>query len=389
MARRVRSVEQALNIDDLRDLARRRMPRGLFDFVDRGAEDEVTMRGNAQSIKDVWLRQRVGVDVSVRDMSTTVFGVKLAMPIGIAVTGLAGLLNHDGEAKLARAAAAAGVPYTIGSSNFTAQSRLKPIGGDLLWRQIYPPKDRALLDHHLAIARENGVKVLQVTLDSPVVGKREYMQRSGWGPGIMHLGTYLDMLGAPRWLLGTLARYLLAGGLPEIADMPAGERRFWGGSHSYAVAAQDFTWDDLKAVRRKWDGVLVAKGISTAEDARLAADCGVDGVIVSNHGGRSLDGCVPSFRALPEVVDAVAPQVTVIVDGGFRRGADVLKAIAMGASLIMVGRATLHGLAAGGEAGVARALAILREEIDRAMALTGCSSLAGLDRSHLQIAPQR
>jgi len=380
---RLRRVEDALNIDDLRALARRRMPRGLFDFVDRGAEDEVTMRGNAESIRNVYLRQRVGVDISQRDLSTTIFGTRIAMPLGIAVTGLSGMIHHDGERKLARAAAAAGIPYTIGSSNFTAQSELRPICGDLLWRQIYPPRDRRLLDHHLAVARENGVKVLQVTFDSPVVGKREYMQRSGWGPGIMHAGTYLDMLGAPHWLFGTLLRYMREGGFPEVADMPPGERKFWGGSHSYAVAAQDFTWDDLKELRGRWDGVLVAKGISTAEDALLARSCGVDGVIVSNHGGRSLDGCIPSFQALPAIVDAVAADVAVIVDGGFRRGADVIKALAMGASMVMVGRATLHGLAAGGQAGVERALAIFGEEIERSLGLVGCREIAGLSRDHL------
>lgn len=379
----MRKASQALNIEDLAAMARRRLPRGLFDFIDRGAEDEVTLRENARSIRRVLWRQRVGVDVSRRDISTTVFGTKLSMPIGIAVTGLSGLLCHDGERKLARAAAAAGVPYTIGSSNFTAQADLKPICGDLLWRQIYPPKDRRRLDHYIGVSRELGVKVLQVTLDSPVVGKREYMQRSGWGPGIMHSGTWLDMLSAPHWLFGTLLRYLLSGGLPEISDMPEGERRFWGGAHSYAVAAQDFTWEDLKALRRKWDGALVAKGLSAAEDAGIAADCGVDGIIVSNHGGRSLDGAVGSFAALAEIVDAVAPRVTVIVDGGFRRGGDVLKAIAMGASLVMLGRAPLYGLAAAGEAGVARALGIFREEIDRTLALVGCRDLGELSRGRL------
>lgn len=376
---------KALNIDDLEALARARIPRGLFNFIARGAEDEVTLRENAASIKRVFFRQRVGVDVSNRDLSTTLFGTKLAIPVGVAVTGLSGMLNHDGERKLARAAAAAGVPFTIGSSNFTAQAELMPICGDLLWRQIYPPKEPARLDHYIGVSRDLGVKVLQVTLDSPVVGKREYMQKSGWGPGIMHAGTYWDMLSHPYWLVGTLARYMASGGLPEVADMPAGERRFWGGTHSYAVAAQDFTWEDLKALRRKWDGVLVAKGISTAEDARAAAQCGVDGIVVSNHGGRSLDGCIPSFMALSEVVDAVAPRVAVIVDGGFRRGADVLKAIAMGASLVMVGRATLFGLAAAGEAGAARALAIFREEIDRVLALSGCRSPSELTRDHLKI----
>lgn len=383
MGHKVRSVNQALNNEDLRQLARRKMPRGLFDFVDRGAEDERTLAGNAEAIRQAWLRPRVGVDVSQRDLSTTIFGVKLAMPVAVAVTGLGGLLHYDGECALARAAAAAGVPFTIGSSNFTAQARLKPILGDLLWRQIYPPKDHGLIDHHIAVAKESGVRVLQVTLDSPVVGKREYMQRSGWGPGIMHWGTYREMLGSPHWLLGTLARYMLHGGLPELADWPEAHRKFWGGPHTYGGTAQDFTWEQFKALRRKWDGVLVAKGLSTAEDAWIALDCGADGVIVSNHGGRSLDGCIPSFRALPEVVDAVAGKIPVIVDGGFTRGPDVVKGLAAGASLVMVGRATLHGLAAGGEAGAARSLAIFREEIDRALALIGCRSPGELTRNHI------
>ncbi len=354
-------IAKAQNIDDLAQIARRKLPRGLWDYIDRGSEDEVTLRENAESIRRVLLRQRVGIDVSQRDISTTVFGQNIAMPIGIAVTGLAAMLHHDGEYKLASAAGKAGIPYTIGSSNLTAQARLKPVCGDLLWRQLYPLRDRRLMDHHVAVSRELGVHVLQVTLDSPLVGNREYIRRSGWGPHQAHLGTYLDMLGAPHWLFGTLARYLLSGGFPEVRDMPEGERKFWGGTFSFVDTASDFTWDELRELRRKWDGALVAKGVSTAEDAKIAASIGCDGIIVSNHGGRSLDGAVGSFAALPEIVDAVAPKVTVIVDGGFRRGADVLKAIAMGASMVMVGRATLYGLAAGGEAGVSRALAILHE----------------------------
>ncbi|MDE2404905.1 MAG: alpha-hydroxy-acid oxidizing protein [Sphingomonadales bacterium] len=374
----------ALNIDDLARVARRRLPKGLYDFVARGAEDEITLRENRASLDRVLLRQRVGVDVSRRDISTTVFGQKLAMPLGIAVTGLAGLLHHDGERKLARAAAAAGVPFTIGSSNFTAQAALLPIAGPLLWRQVYPLAEDRLFEHQVGLSRDLGITVLQVTMDSPVIGNREYIRRSGWSPGIIHAGTVRDMLGAPYWLFGTLLRYVFAGGLPEIGDMPAGERRFWGGTHAFATASPRFDWDALSALRRRWDGVLVAKGVSTAEDARRAAACGVDGIIVSNHGGRSLDGAVGSFAALPEVVDAVAPKVTVIVDGGFRRGSEVLKAIAMGAGMVMVGRATLLALAAFGEPGVARALAILREEIDRSLALAGARTLAELGRDRLQ-----
>ena len=379
------AIRHCHNIDDLARLARQRLPRGLWDFIERGAEDELTLRENAESLRRVRLRQHVGVDVSARDISATIFGTRLAMPLGIAVTGLASLLHHDGERKLARAAAAAGVPYVIGSSNFTAQADLVPICGDLLWRQIYPLSDPALVDHHIALSREAGIRVLMVTMDSPVIGNREYIRRSGWGPGIMHAGTYADMLTSLRWLLGTLARYMASGGLPEIADMPAGRRRFWGGDHAFATASPAFDWDALSAIRRQWDGVLVAKGLTTPEDALRAVGCGADGVVVSNHGGRSLDGGIGSFAALGPVVDAVAGKAEVIVDGGFRRGTDVVKALAMGASLVMAGRAPLYGLAAGGEAGVARALTILREETDRTMALLGCASVSGLSRDFVEV----
>lgn len=374
---------RAYNIDDLASLARRRLPAGLFEYIDRGAEDEVTLRENHASLKRVFLRQRVAIDVSRRDPSTCWFGVRQAMPVGIAATGLAALISYDGERALARAASAAGIPYTIGTSNFTAQADLKEICGDRLWRLIYPPKRRELLHHHLAVTRELGIRVLIVTLDSPVVGNREYLHRSGFQPGRVGLKAFVQMMTAPPWLFGTLLRYLLSGGLPEFADMPEGERRFLGGTYSWANTADDFTWDDVRALRSAWRDILVLKGVSTAEDARNAAGCGVDGIIVSNHGGRSLDGCVPSFEALPEIVDAVAPKVTVLVDGGFRRGSDVLKALAMGASGVMVGRAPLFGLAAGHEAGVARALDIFREEISRAMALVGCRTVSELCREHL------
>jgi isopentenyl diphosphate isomerase/L-lactate dehydrogenase-like FMN-dependent dehydrogenase len=376
-------LSKAQNIDELAVLARRRLPRGLFEYLDRGAEDEVTMRENAASIKRVFLRQRVAVDVSARDCATSVFGVRQAMPVGIAATGLASLLHHEGETKLARAAAAAGVPFTIGTSNFTAQAGLQEICGDLLWRLIYPNKRRELMDHHIAMARDARIRTIVITMDSAVTGNREYLKHSGFQPGGVNARTLAQILAAPRWLFGTLLPYMAGGGFPEFADMPEGERRFWGGSFSWAALADDFTWDDVRAIRRSWKGNLVLKGLSTAEDARAAAECGVDGIIVSNHGGRMLDGCVPSFVALPEIVDAVAPGVTVMVDGGFTRGADVLKALALGASSVWVGRATLYGLAAGGEPGVVRALAIFREEIDRAMALLGCRSVVGIGREHV------
>ena len=382
-------LSTAFNIDDLAHLARKRLPAARYDFVDRGAEDEVTMRENLSSLKKIFFRQRVGIDVSQRDISTTLFGVRQSMPLGIAVTAMAGLIAYKGEECIARAAAASGVPYMIGSANLASCAELKPILGDLLWRQIYVPKDRAILDHYIAQTREAGINVLVVTLDSPVMGNREYMLRSKITNGVS-MRSMAEMLRSPYWCVATLLRYAMAGGLPGIADLPkvsqpAGTSGFFVGKYSAVPTADDFTWDDVRALRSRWDGVLVLKGLSTAEDARIAAQCGADGVIVSNHGGRSLDGGVPSMDVLREVVDAVAPKVTVMIDGGFKRGSDALKAIAMGASAVFVGRATLFGLAAGGEAGVSRALSLLHAEISRTLALVGCKSISELSRDHLQL----
>jgi (S)-mandelate dehydrogenase len=377
----VTRISKAYNIDDLARMAKRRLPTGIYEYVDRGAEDEVTMQENSACMKRLFFRQRVGVDVSQRDISTTLFGLKLPMPVVIGVTGLTHMVCYDGEKKLARAAATAGIPYTIGTTNSAVQSDLKPICGDLLWRQIYPPTRRELLEYHLAAARADGIRVLVLTMDSAVTGNREYLRRGGFVPGNVSPRAWLQMLSAPHWLAGTLLCHLLNGGLPDMRNMPQGQTDFYAGA--WAANAADFTWEDLRSLRQRWSDVLVVKGLSTADDAKLAAGCGVDGIVVSNHGGRSLDGCIPSMRALPEIVDAVAPRVTVMVDGGFRRGSDILKAIALGASAVLIGRATLYGLAAGGEVGAARALAILREEIDRAIALVGCRTLTELGRGHL------
>lgn len=377
------NLARAFNINDLAGMARARLPKGMYDYIDRGAEDEVTLRANSDSIRQILFRPSVAVDVSRRDVSTTLFGTRLSMPLGISVTALSALAAYDGERSLARAAAEAGIPYMIGSTNFTPQQDIKEICGDLTWRQIYPPKNRDLLRHHLTNARAAGIRVLVLTLDSAVTGNREYMQRNDFIPGTFSWRTYGQILAAPHWLFGTLLRYWLHGGMPQFMDMPEGERKFVGGNFSWAANADDFTWDEVRALRREWQDVLVLKGISTAEDARRAVEVGADGIIVSNHGGRSLDSSVPSFGALPEVIDAAAAKVAVMVDGGFRRGVDVLKAIALGASAVFVGRATLYGLTAGGQAGVDRALAIFREEIDRSLALIGCRTLDELSPSQL------
>jgi len=379
------ALDRCFNIADLSARARRRLPSGLYEFIDRGAEDEVTTAENRAAIKRVLIRQRVGVDVKRTDSTATVLGGQQAMPITIGVTGMIGMVVHRGEQKLGAAAAAAGIPYTIGSHNFASLAEMKEICGDLLWRQLYPAITSDLLDHQLRMTREAGIRVLVMTMDSPVAGNREYMLRNGFMPGMFNARAAFDALTAPHWLLGTLLRYRLSGGLPQLVDMPEGHRVFFGrGNTGMSATASDFTWDTVRRIRRDFPGKLVVKGLSRVEDARIAADIGVDGIIVSNHGGRSLDGCVPSMGALPGIVDAVGSRVEVMIDGSFTRGVDVLKAIAMGARCVMVGRATAFGLAAGGEKGVARALAILQQEIRRGLALMGAPTLGDLSRDDLQ-----
>lgn len=378
------AIDRAYNIDDIAAIARRRLPNGLYEFIERGAEDEVTARANMEAIKRTLIRQRVGIDVSEPDISTTLFGVKQTMPIGVGVTGLVGILAYEGEYKIARAAASAGIPYTLGNANFAELAKCKEICGDLLWRQLYPLR-QPIMDHYVAQAKELGIRVLVITMDSAIHGNREYMYRNGFMPGMTNRTTYWQTLRRPSWFIGTILRYMLHGGLPKLPDMPAEHQIFFGKGNSMAGSpVASFSWDSLRELRKAWPGILVVKGISTSEDAVTAVGCGADGVIVSNHGGRSLDGCVPSFGALPGVVDAIGGRATVMVDGSFKRGADILKAIAVGASAVMVGRTTTFGLAAAGQAGVAKALDILSSETRRALALMGCTRLDQLDRNMLQ-----
>jgi isopentenyl diphosphate isomerase/L-lactate dehydrogenase-like FMN-dependent dehydrogenase len=376
----------ALNIHDLEVLARRRLPRGLFEFANNGAEDEVTMRENLASIKRIALRPRVGVDVSRRDISTTLFGRKQSMPIVLGVTGFSGMIAWRGEQSVAAAATAAGVPYTIGTFNFVSVRELPDEVRPGLWYQLYPARQREAFDHQLLHARAAGVGVLVVTMDSAVAGNREYLRRTGFGmPPKLMARTLIDGLAHPRWLFGTYLRHRTRG-MPRLGNVPPALSTLLDPRTDCTgiLPADTFSWDDLRRLRDRWPGQLVLKGLSTAEDALIAADLGADGVVVSNHGGRSLDGCIASMAALPEVVDAVGSRLTVMVDGGFTRGSDVVKALAIDAAAVLVGRATIFGLAAAGRAGVARALAIFREEIDRTLAQVGCCRIAELSRAHVR-----
>jgi isopentenyl diphosphate isomerase/L-lactate dehydrogenase-like FMN-dependent dehydrogenase len=377
----------AYNIGDLREMARRRLPKGMFEFVDRGAEDEWSLANNRAAFERIRLRPRTLVDVSGRSQEITLFGKKQPMPIAIAPTGTAGLLWYKGEVGMARAAAAAGIPFTLSTNSMTAMETIVEQAGGRLWFQLYMWSDRGLSHKLVERARAAGYEALIVTVDGAVSSNREYNERNGFSmPMTFSARNVADVLTRPRWLAGVLLRHLLTVGAPRFENYPSEfQDRITARTFKKSLLKNDsLNWTDLRALRKLWPGALMVKGLMHPQDAVLAAECGADAVIVSNHGGRMLDGTLAPIEVLPEILDAAGKRLTVMVDSGFRRGSDVVKALALGAQAVLVGRATLYGTAAAGEAGAARAIAILREEIDRVMALLGARGIADLSSEYLQ-----
>ena len=374
----------ALNIFDLREAARRRLPQGVFEFIDRGCEDDVAIRNNRAALERIKLRPRVLVDVSVRKTATTLFGQPQATPLVVAPTGPTGLMWYRGEVELARAAASAGIPFTLASPATTAMEEVIAEGGGRQWFQLYMWRDREMSYKILERAKAAGFEALVVTVDSIVPPNREF--RNGFTiPITLDARNIVDLVSHPRWLFGVAGAYWIRGGLPQPrnyslvqdANIPV---RALGRTID---KNQSLTWDDLHVLRDKWPRTLIVKGILHAEDAVAAAECGADGIVVSNHGGICCDGAIAPIDALPSIVATVGARLTVLVDSGFRRGSDIVKALALGAKAAMVGRATLYGTAAAGEAGAAHALEILRTEIDRMLAVLGCGSIHDLRRDHV------
>ena len=377
----------AYNIEDLRELAKRRLPKGLLEFVDRGTEDETALRRNRTALTNIKLRPRVLVDVAQRKQNISLFGHPQTMPIAIAPTGSAGLMWHNGEIALARAASKAGIPCTIATGAMTAIEKIAAQApGTRLWFQLYMWPDRNLSYRLVERAKAAGYEGLVVTVDSPVPPSREYNLHNGFTiPFSFNRRNVSDVLMHPRWLLHVLGRYLVTTGMPRYENYPSEvKNRITALPMGRSMMLNDsLTWQDLRELRRMWPHKLMAKGIIDPADAVRAVECGVDGVIISNHGGRVVDSTLAPIEALPAVVAAVGSRTTVIVDSGFRRGTDVVKALALGADLVLIGRATLYGTAVGGEARATRALLLLREEINRTTALIGCRSIAELSPEHV------
>jgi (S)-mandelate dehydrogenase len=372
------ALDRCHNVFDLREAAKRRLPRGVFEFVDRATEDHIAVRDNRSAFEDIKLRHRALVDVSGRTTATTLFGKPAAMPLAVAPTGAAGLCWYRGEIQLARAAAKAGVPLTLSTTSMTAMEALAEFGGRL-WFQLYVWKRRDLSYEMIERAKQAGYEALIVTVDSAVPGNREYNARNGFALPFNPSPRFLaDVALHPTWTLGVMGRYLANGGMPKHENYPAQfkETIVSGVAGRREEMNHDsLNWDDIAHFRDIWPGILMLKGVNRVDDALKALTYGVDGLIVSNHGGRNMDSAAATLQVLPDIAQAVGDRATVILDSGVRRGSDIVKALALGAKAVLTGRATLYGTAAGGEEGATQALGFLRTEMDKTMAYTGCRSV--------------
>lgn len=370
------AIERCYNIADLRQAARKRLPKGIFEYIDLGTEEGIALADNRAAFDRIRLVPRYMVDLSAYDFSTTLLGRRSSLPFGIAPTGISGLCWRDGDVALARAAADAGIPFALALTTITPMERVTQVGGQL-WFQLYV-WDEVELSHAIVDrARRLGFDALVVTIDSALGRVREHNERNGFDfPFKPNWRALVDMVRRPRWLTSVLLRPMLTSGLPTNANFPPQYRRMiaWRGTPKPNRHAA-MTWRDIATLRDLWPGKLIVKSVLSPEDARLAVDHGADAIIVSNHGGRSMDSAMATIDALPGIVEAVGRETQVIVDSGVRRGSDIVKALALGADFVMVGRATLYGLAAGGLRGVQRAIEILASEFEKTMGYLGCRSV--------------
>lgn len=377
-------VQRYGTIDELRAAARRAVPRVMFDFVDGAANDEVTSRRNREDFGELEIVPRVLVDVSNIDLRTTVLGQPVAVPIMGAPMGLCGLVHHSGEAAIARAVHDAGSIYVLGAMASYSIEEIAHQGRGPTWFQMYVWRDRGLVRDLVDRAKAAGCAALVLTVDVPRAAARDRDRRNGFGlPPRVTLRSLAGGVVRPRWSAQFIRDPRMA--TASVAGRPGGPHDPIGMT-AYINSQFDPTvgWDDLAWFRELWNGPLVVKGILNAEDARRVIQVGADAVAVSNHGGRQLDHAPSAIRALPPILEAVGSDAEVYVDGGVRRGTDVLKALALGARACMIGRPLMYGLGAGGETGARRALAILIEELRTAMALAGCSGVSALDRSFVR-----
>ena len=386
MTRSLRS-SQVVNISDLRRLAQRRLPRAVFDYMDGGADAELTLVENCRAFSDVTFRPKSAVAVAECNLKTRVVGHDLALPFLLAPVGYSRLMHPEGEVAAARAAGEAGTGYILSTISAHKMEDVRAATKGPAWYQLYLMGGREAAEGSIDRARRAGFSALVITVDTPVAGMRERDGRNGMkellsGSIFQKLPYLPNLLAHPGWL----AAFFMDGGVPKLENVVIpGKGPMELVDVGAALAQATVTWEDLHWIRELWPGPIVVKGLLIADDARRAVDLGAAGVVVSNHGGRQLDSVSSTLRALPEIVAAVKGQIEVLMDGGIRRGSDVVKAICLGARAVLIGRAYAYGLGAGGHAGVTRALQILRADIERTLRLLGCPSITALDRSYLEL----
>jgi len=370
-------MKRAANVSDYRALARARLPHFLFEYLDGGSYDEVTLAANVGDLREVKLRQRVLRDVSKLDLSTELFGQKWSLPVGLCPIGLAGMYARRGEVQASRAARAAGVPFTLSSLSVCSVREMARELQSPFWLQLYIIKDRGFVRNLLAQAVDAKCGALLLTVDLPVSGSRYRDYRSGLSGG-SRLQRAMQGLARPGWAwdVGVRGRPHSLGNLEPVLGKDTGLEDYFGWIG--ANFDSSITWDDVAWVREHWSGPLVIKGILEPDDARTAISSGVDGIVVSNHGGRQLDGVSSTARALPSIVEAVGGKLPVLVDGGVRSGLDVVRMLALGADFVLIGRAWAYALASRGQAGVAHVLELIEAEMRVAMALTGCTDVRAM-----------
>src|SRR5438477_479902 len=388
MSRAARQVAspRVVNIADLRGLAKKRLPRAVFDYLDGGAEDELTLRENCRVFCDFTFRPRQAVKFPEYNLRTTVLGREISFPAFLAPVGYSRLMHPGGEVVAAAAAGAAGTGYTLSTISGHKRENVRAATKGPAWFQLYIVGGRATAEASIERARKAGFDALVVTVDTPIAGMRERDFRNGMkemlGSSILAKLPYLqDILEHPGWLYS----FLRDGGMPRLENIVApGSGAMQLVDVSAALANAVVSWDDLKWIREVWKGPVIAKGVLIGDDAKRALDEGVAAIVVSNHGGRQLDCASASLRALPEVVAAVNGRCEILMDGGVRRGSDIVKALCLGARAVLIGRAYAYGLAAAGQAGVARAIEILKADVDRTLRLLGCGAVSELNRSYIE-----
>lgn len=372
-------LDHCYNIADLRSVAQKRLPRGVFDYVDKGSEDLIALANNRNAFADIKLLNKVVTDISDVRLDTEIFGKTSALPLCIAPTSTAGLTWYQGELELAKAAAAADVPFILATGSNTPMEKLANEVGGRFWFQLYMWKEKQLSDELVRRAARNGAEVLVWTVDTGRGSNREHNLRNGFAtPYILNSRSVVDMLRHPTWLTTVMGRYFINGGMPKHVNYPKGYELPITGNVSLlrdksptSKRLDAMSWNDADRLRDIFPGKLVIKGIMRVDDAVKAAEHGADGIVISNHGGRHMDSAPSTLDVLPDIVKEVGNKLTIFLDSGVRRGSDIVKAKALGAHAVLTGRATLFGIAAGGQAGGAKAITILKDEMKRTMAYIG------------------